>query len=303
MEKAFVTPLCDIKGGMTQKDEKIPTICALGSVNLDMIIQTSKLPVAGETITGGQFTALPGGKGANTAFSAQNLGVKVSLVAMVGDDAYAIEALKGVKDVGVDLSLVTTHPEAPTGLAFINVSHDGENQIAVASGANMEFAPDHLPTIEHDAILTQFEIPIATISEAIQNYTGFVAVNASPVSEEIKAIFERADLIIVNEGEYAAYKDALTEYRGLLAITLGSRGAIIRQKGKVIAEAKPPKIHVIDTTGAGDAFAAALTVALVEGQSPQQALRFACIAGALTTTKLGTQTAAPRRADVEALLS
>lgn len=280
----------------------LPTICALGSVNLDMIIQTAKLPVAGETVTGGQFTALPGGKGANIAFAAQNLGAQVSLVGMVGQDAYAEEALKGVKAAGVDLSLLAQHASAPTGLAFINVSEDGENQIAVASGANMEFGAEDLPALTHDAILTQFEIPLATIEAAITTYSGFVAVNASPVSQRTKAIFKRADLIIVNEGESAAYKDVLAGYHGLLAVTLGSRGAVIRQNGKVIAEATPPKVEVIDTTGAGDAFAAALTVALVEGQTPQQALQFACIVGALTTTKLGTQTAAPHRAEVDALL-
>ncbi len=280
----------------------LPTICALGSVNLDMIIQTATLPVAGETVTGGQFTALPGGKGANTAFAAQNLGAQVSLVGMVGKDAYAEEALKGVKAAGVDLSLILKHVSAPTGLAFINVSEDGENQIAVASGANMEFGAEDLPVLTHDAILTQFEIPIPTIEAATHDFKGFVAVNASPVSDGIRCLFDRANLIIVNEGEYAAYKDRLVNYHGLLAVTLGSRGAVIRQNGKVIAEAAPPKVDVIDTTGAGDAFAAALTVALVEGQSNEAALRFACTVGALTTTKLGTQTAAPKRAEVDALL-
>jgi ribokinase len=281
----------------------LPTLCCLGSVNLDMIIQTEKLPVAGETVTGGRFSSLPGGKGANTAFAAQNLGAQVSLVGMVGQDAYATEALKGVKEAGVDLSLIVEHDNAPTGLAFINVSDDGENQIAVASGANMEFMPEHLPALTQDAMLTQFEIPVATIEAATKDFKGFVAVNASPVSDGIRRLFDRAGLIIVNEGEYAAYKDRLVTYHGLLAVTLGARGAVLRQNGKVLAEAAPPKVDVIDTTGAGDAFAAALTVALVKGQSPEEALRFACTVGALTTTKLGTQTAAPKRGEVDALLA
>ncbi len=281
---------------------KTPTLCALGSVNLDLIIQTAKLPQAGETITQGLFHSLPGGKGANTAFAAQRLGAEVTLIAMVGEDAYASEALKGVKTSGVNLQSVMTHPTAPTGVAFINVSDDGENQIAVASGANMEFSAEHLPPLNYDAILTQFEIPVDTIAAAINAFEGFVAVNASPVTDDVVKIIPRADLIIVNQGEFEAFQEVFKDYQGLLAITLGAAGAVLKNGAEIIAEAKPPKVDVVDTTGAGDAFAAALTVALVEGQAPQSALNFACIVGALTTTKIGTQTATPNRPDVEALL-
>lgn len=277
-------------------------LCALGSVNLDMIIQTKTLPRAGETIAQGRFESLPGGKGANVALAAQKLGADVELRATVGADDYAAQALKFLKMGGVDLGHLVEIDGSHTGLAFINVADGGENQIAVASGANDLFRPEHLSPIHADGIVTQFEIPLATIEAAIKGFDGFVAINASPVVEGLETLLPNASLIIVNEGEYEAYQEVLSDYKGLLAITLGSKGAKFLKAGNILAEAQPPKVEVVDTTGAGDSFAAALTVALMEGQSPQKALEFACSVGALTTTKLGTQAATPSRAEVDVIL-
>ncbi len=279
-----------------------PKLCALGSVNLDLIIQTERLPKAGETVTQGKYTALPGGKGANVALAAQRLGAEVELRAAVGEDDYAEQALQFLQEAGVNLEHLIRLKDSHTGLAFINVAADGENQIAVASGANAAFTPERLTPITAHGIVTQFEIPIETIEAALKDYDGFVSINASPVLPGLERLTNRANLIIVNEGEYKAYKDVLESYEGWLAITLGEDGAKLLKYGEVIARAKPPKIEVVDTTGAGDAFAAALTVALMTGLKPQPSLEFACTVGALTTTKLGTQSAAPYRKDVEAVL-
>lgn len=274
-------------------------LTVLGSVNLDLIVQVVDLPKAGETVTGGVYTALPGGKGANVAVAAKRLGAETEIMAAVGDDEYAAQALVNLEKEGVYLDAVR-RLDAHTGLAFITVSSDGENQIAVASGANTAYAPSDVPKLCSDVLITQFEIPISVIEGALEGYKGYVVVNASPVRSDVNAIFSRADLIILNEGEASQYD--LRGYTGLVAVTLGSQGAELRKDGKVIAIAKPPKVVVVDTTGAGDAFAAALTVALAERQSEQDALEFACAVGALTTTKLGTQTASPTRAEVDALL-
>ncbi|CAM3667366.1 ribokinase [Litorimonas haliclonae] len=279
-----------------------PTLCVLGSINLDMVIQTAHLPRAGETVTQGKFHSTPGGKGANTALAAQRLGANVRLQAAVGNDPYAKEALSSLRAAGVNLKSVATIDKEATGVAFINVAEDGENQIAVASGANAVFSPDHLSAITEAAVLSQFEIPVPTLLAGLNSYDGFVAVNASPFTPDVEKVFQRADLIIVNEGEYAAYLSDLEGYSGLLARTLGGEGAELFKNGKLIATAKPPKVEVIDTTGAGDAFAAALTVALAEGQLETDALNFACTVGALATTKLGAQSAAPTRDEVETLL-
>ena len=274
-------------------------LTVLGSINLDLIVRVKTLPKAGETVTGGDYTALPGGKGANVAVVAKRLGAETEIMAAVGNDAYAAQALENLKREGVYLDAVR-RVEAHTGLAFITVSEDGENQIAVASGANAAYAPSDVPKLCSDVLITQFEIPAAVIEAALEGYTGFVAVNASPVRGGVEAILQRADLIIVNEGEAAHYD--LAAHEGLVAVTLGAKGAELRKNGDLIAKAVPPKVDVVDTTGAGDAFAAALTVALAEKQTPQEALDFACAVGALTTTKLGTQTASPTRAEVDALL-
>ncbi len=279
-----------------------PTLCVLGSINLDMVIQTAHLPRAGETVTQGKFHSTPGGKGANTALAAQRLGAKVRLQAAVGDDPYANEALSSLRAAGVNLNSVATIDKEATGVAFINVAEDGENQIAVASGANAAFLPAHISPVTETAVLSQFEIPVPTLLAGLEGFEGFVAINTSPFTPNVAKVFQRADLIIVNEGEYAAYLSELEGYSGLLALTLGGEGAKLFKKGKLIATAKPPKVDVIDTTGAGDAFAAALTVALAEGQSEMDALNFACTVGALATTKLGAQSAAPTRAEVGALL-
>jgi len=274
-------------------------LTVLGSVNLDLIVQVAALPKAGETVTGGTYTALPGGKGANVAVAAKRLGAETEIMAAVGKDDYAAQALVNLEKEGVYLDAVRKLG-AHTGLAFITVSKDGENQIAVASGANAAYAPKDVPKLCSDVLITQFEIPTAVIEAALNGYEGFVAVNASPVRSGVDAILNRADLIIVNEGEAVQYD--LKDHAGLVAVTLGSKGAELRKGGKIIASATPPKVEVVDTTGAGDAFAAALTVALAEKQSEANALEFACAVGALTTTKLGTQTASPTRAEVDAIL-
>ena len=274
-------------------------LTVLGSVNLDLIVQVKTLPKAGETVTGGNYTALPGGKGANVAVAARRLGAETEIMAAVGDDDYAAQALVNLEREGVYLDAVR-RVDAHTGLAFITVAEDGENQIAVASGANAAYRPADVPKLCSDVLITQFEIPTVVIEASLEGYEGFVAVNASPVRSGVEAILDRADLIIINEGEAAQYD--LSAHKGLVAVTLGGRGAELREDGKIIARAVPPKVEVVDTTGAGDAFAAALTVALAEKQNPQEALDFACTVGALTTTKLGTQTASPTRAEVDALL-
>jgi len=279
-----------------------PHITVLGSVNLDFIVKTKTLPKAGETIMNGVFETLPGGKGANVAMVAKRLGAEVALQACVGDDIYADAALETVRIEGVDLSNVIRLEQESTGVAFINVSEGGENQIAVASGANVKFRKEHLETTKTDAIISQFEIPADIILEFMRQTDAFKCLNASPVGPALLPFLPLLDLIIVNEGEYKAYEDDLTDYKGLLAITLGASGAKIIKNGDVIADSSPPSVHVVDSTGAGDSFAAALTLGLVEGKAIEEALDFAVTVGALATTKLGTQSAAPYRNQVEKIL-
>jgi ribokinase len=278
-------------------------IVVAGSVNLDLVASGAPLPGPGETVTGATLARHPGGKGANQALAARRLGADVSLVGRVGADPFGEEALSLLRAAGVDLAACRVDPQADTGVALIAVSPAGENQIVVAPGANARFGSDQLQALPEGALICQLELPVATVARAAQLARGFVALNLAPAADIPAPLFERADLIVVNEREAAFYGPRLREAKGLVAVTLGARGARLLLGGLEIAVAEPPRVQVVDTTGAGDAFVAALTVALVEGQSPPQALAFACAAGALAATRAGAQHSLPSRAEVTAILA
>lgn len=269
------------------------SIVVVGSVNLDFVATVAKLPVAGETVTGAELNRFPGGKGANQALAARRLGAEVSLVACVGNDAYADEALALLKSGGVDLTACYRDSTNPTGIALIAVDTKGENQIVVAAGANQCLLAEMLALPQADALICQLESPIETLIQAGKLFKGFFCANLAPAMEVPVQLIQRADLLIVNEVEATFYGDSLKEYKGLLAITYGAKGAVLKKDNKIIAQAKPPAINAVDTTGAGDTFAAALTLAIIEGQQLQNALEFACAAGAATATKAGAQPSLP----------
>ena len=278
------------------------SIAVIGSVNLDLVATVKKLPEAGETVTDAVLNRFPGGKGANQALAAQRLGADVQLIACIGDDAAADEALVLLREGGVDLSRVQRVPGTPTGTALIAVAPSGENHIVVAPGANRSLTPDVLTMPEADALICQLEVPVDTVAKAVQEFDGFVCVNLAPAMHIDVSILQRADLIIVNEIEATWYGDSLSAANGMIATTFGAAGAVLSKNGEDIARAKPPRIEAVDTTAAGDTFTAALTVALVEGQSPEKALQFACAAGAAAATKLGAQPSLPSREKVETLM-
>ena len=275
------------------------TVAVIGSVNLDLVAKADRLPAPGETITGAVLHRFPGGKGANQALAARRLGADVSLVARVGDDAAADEALALLDEGGVDLSQCVRLPGESTGTALIAVSAAGENQIVVAPGANRSLAPDSLGVPETDAIICQLEVPVDTIAAVARAYRGFLCVNLAPATHVDVSILQRADLVVVNETESEWYGGSLTACSGLVATTRGSGVATLSRDGATVAEARPPEVNAVDTTGAGDTFTAALTVALVEGRAPEAALKFACKAAAEATTRMGAQPGLPYREDID----
>jgi ribokinase len=278
------------------------SIAVIGSVNLDLVATVKKLPEAGETVTDAELSRFPGGKGANQALAAQRLGADVKLIACIGDDAAAEEALVLLQEGGVDLSRVQRVPDTPTGTALIAVAPSGENHIVVAPGANRSLSPDALELPVADALICQLEVPVDTVAKAASEFQGFLCVNLAPAMHIDVSILQRADLIIVNEVEATWYGDSLSAANGMIATTFGAAGAVLSKNGEDIARAMPPRIEAVDTTAAGDTFTAALTVALVEGQGPEKALQFACAAGAAAATKLGAQPSLPTRDEVFALL-
>ena len=276
----------------------MPTVAVIGSVNLDIVARVARLPAPGETVTGAKLHRFPGGKGANQALAAQRLGADVSLVARVGDDAAADEALALLRAGGVDLSACVAIPDVATGTALIAVAPSGENQIVVAPGANRYLLPDQLEVPDSDAVICQLEVPVETVVSVATAYKGFFCVNLAPAMEIDVAVLQRADLVVVNETESDWYGASLSACAGLVATTRGAGVASLERDGEVIAEARPPATEAVDATGAGDTFTAALTVALVGGQPPDKALQFACAAGAVAVTKMGAQPSLPMRSEV-----
>jgi ribokinase len=278
-------------------------VTVVGSVNLDLVMRVPRLPVVGETVTDGTFSRHPGGKGANQALAARRLGATVSLVAAVGDDETAEAALALLEQAGVDLSRCWMHESLPTGVAVILVDSHGENQIAVAPGANRSLTADALELGSEEAIICQLEIPIETVQAAAASTTGFFCLNAAPARTVPREVLKRADLVVVNEVEHATLGVDLSDVRGLVALTLGSAGATLYRHGRPVAKATPPRVEVVDAVGAGDCFVGALTVGLLDGLSPDLALQRAVVAGALATTVEGAQASMPTRAEVDALIA
>jgi ribokinase len=237
-----------------------PLITVVGSINLDFVAIAEKLPAPGETVVNAVLERHPGGKGANQALAARRLGAEVRMIGCVGDDPFAVEALRLLRDEEVDTGGCRIDPIQATGVALIAVSRDGENQIVVASGANAAFRPEHLPPAIEGALLCQLEIPQETIAAAMERTAGFVVLNLAPAAKVPDAWLARADLIVVNELESVFYGPALQAGHALVAVTQGSKLASLYRGGELIASQEPPKVEALDTTGAGDCFVAAPTL-------------------------------------------
>jgi len=234
---------------------------------------------------------VPGGKGANQAVAAARLGARVRMIGRVGRDAFADEALAGLREAGVELDVLET--DAPTGVAFISVDDKGENQIVVAGGANFELARLDFDVSDADAVMCQLESPDDVVREASRQ-ARFFCLNASPA----RGTGIHRDLLVVNEVEYKQ----LESPGGLVALTLGAEGAVLLEDTQEVARARPPEVEVVDTTSAGDAFAACLLVSLLEGRERQEALTRACAAGAIAASRPGAQPSLPTTAEVDEIL-
>jgi ribokinase len=188
-------------------------------------------------------------------------------------------------------------------VAVILVGNEGENLIGVAPGANARLAPDNLDLDPQRPLICQLEVPIETVSRAAATTSGFFCLNAAPAREVPVEVWHRADVVIVNQTERDHYGSALDECRGLVVVTMGKAGAEALQDGRVVAQARPPQVEAIDTVGAGDAFVAALAVSLLEDLGLEPALKRACAAGALATTRAGAQPSLPTAAEIDAIMS
>ncbi len=269
-------------------------LCVVGSINVDLTASVARLPGAGETVLGVDLRRNPGGKGANQAAAAARLGASVRMIGAVGDDEDGRRMLDNLQDAGVDAGGVWLGGSA-TGTALITVDAAGENQIVVCAGANDDVTVEGAVFDAEEAVLAQLEIPLPAVVALAEAVTGFFALNAAPAQTLPEAVVARADLVIVNETEYALLPE-LADAR-LVAVTYGGAGAALLARGTEAARVAAPRVHAISSVGAGDAFCAAITLALHAGWSPEDALRAACAVGADAVTHAGAQPPLRRLAD------
>lgn len=265
----------------------------VGSANTDLVARCERLPRPGETVTDADFERVPGGKGANQAVAAARLGARVRFVGRIGTDDLVLRSLERE---GIDTSGVVRE-DGEGGVAVILVEASGENVIVVAPGANRRLSPDEVDIGEADAVMSQLEIP-RDVVRAVAARSRFFCLNAAPATGWLEPELE-PDLLVVNRYEY----ELVGSRAGLVALTLGAEGAVLLQGDREVARAKPPQVQAVDGTAAGDAFCAALVVALLEGREQAQALARACAAGALAASRPGAQPSLPTAAEVDEALA
>lgn len=296
-------------------------VVVFGSINLDLVTRVARFPAPGETLAALSFATHPGGKGANQALAAARAGATVRLFGAVGSDTFAAAALELLRAGAVDLGGVARASGA-TGCATILVDAEGENCIAIAAGANAHVDPGAVPDAALTATTTlvlQNEVPEAAnaaLTARARRLDARIVLNAAPARPLPIDLLSQIDILIVNEHEAAALAaqhgwptDAAAFARAIsaisprlaVAVTLGSRGALLRSEGATLS-ATPPRVDVRDTTGAGDAFVGALAAALDHGAALRDALCSGVAAGTLACTTHGAQPSLPGRAAIEAAL-
>lgn len=287
------------------------SVVVVGSINIDMVMTTEKLPKIGETILGKDMNYYMGGKGSNQAVAAARIGAPVKLFASIGEDTFGDKALKHLEEEGIDTSLITVEPNIFTGLASI-FSIDTDNSIVVLPGANMLLEVDatfgeHLE--ENDVVLAQLEVPMAAIKNAfeIAQEKGCTTIlNPAPYNGEFLEFIDLIDVVTPNETEFEGMigKDLdsenleeemirwSNEYQTDLILTRGSEGVSYVKENKVYT-IDAHDVEVQDTTGAGDTFNGILASLLAQEATLDEAVIQANLGAALSTTKLGAQTGMP----------
>ena len=300
-----------------------PVVVVLGGINMDLVGATERMPAPGETVFGRSFHTAPGGKGANQAVAAARLGAEVRMVGRVGRDEFGPVLLEGMRREGIDVSGVATDPDNSSGIAIILLDGQKENYIVAIYGANLASDQEQVRAVESaldgaDVLLLQLETPLAVAAEAARIAKGKgvrVVWDPAPALEMGKDAYALCDALTPNqvEAEFLsgipvsdldsariAARKLVGEGVSACVITMAEAGAYYatqRDEGFV----PPVNVETVDTVAAGDAFSAGLGVALAEGRSLGEAIKYASAAGALAVTKRGAQEAMPYRREVDAL--
>jgi ribokinase len=300
-------------------------VTVVGSFAVGLTLRAPRFPVRGETLIGSDFDMGPGGKGSNQAVGAARLGAESHLVACIGADLFGDMAVTLYNAENVHMEHLQRSPQRNTGVGFITLDAKGDNHIILDPGANALLTPAAVDAAEEliaasDVVLSVLEIPVETAGRAMalaRRHGATAILNPAPATPLGDGVLSQVDVLTPNASELRILlglapddpSDALTLARRLqgrgvrnLVVTLGAEGAlIVREDGSTEHVAGTP-VHVVDSTGAGDAFTCALGVALAEGQSLAAAVQFATRAGALACTRLGVIPALPYRQEVESLL-
>ncbi len=291
-------------------------VLVIGSINMDLVVETGHFPAPGETLLGQRFSTFAGGKGANQAVAAQRLGAQVTLVGCVGDDSFGRELLAQLKAEGIDTRHVRVVKESGTGVAAITVSQ-AENSIVVVPGANHALTPADLDAVESsfadvDVVLCQLEIPLATVEAAAaiaQRHGKPFLLNPAPASKLPASLLERVALLTPNEHELALvfggvaenWRQQLCAHPQRIIMTKGADGAWFADANGELAHQAAFKVSAVDTTGAGDTFNGAL--AAFWGDDLAKLAHLACAASALSVTRAGAQGGMPTREELLAFIA
>jgi len=297
-----------------------PRITVVGSVNMDLVFRTPRMPAVGETLHGHEFCQIPGGKGANQAVAAARQGAQVSFIGAVGDDGFGSFSRDCLAAEGMELTHLARVAGVATGVAGILVDDSGSNSIVLAAGANATLTAAQVDAATAaiagaQLLVCQLETPLATVTRAIEiaRAQGVkVILNPAPAQDLTDALLAQVDYLILNETEAsqlsgiavvgqdsakAASEQILRRGTGTVLLTMGEHGALITEStGSQFIPAV--KVDVVDTTAAGDTFVGAFAVGLANGLSVIDASREAQYTAALTVTKLGAQTSIPQRQQV-----
>ncbi len=299
-------------------------VLVIGSLNVDLVMRVARLPRAGETLIASSFAVVPGGKGANQAVAAARSGAPVAMIGRVGDDGFGVLVRDELSRAGVGVDHVRLDPDAHTGTAQIVVDEAGHNAIVIASGANAR--TDVADVLEAETawygamlVVLQLEIPLRTIMASVDTAVRRrlpVLLNAAPAQPLPAELQGALSWLVVNEieaeqlagrstahGAIRSVADAFTAARALhrpgqhVIVTLGAAGAVLVTNHDAV-HVPAPRVDVVDTTGAGDAFIGALAAALHRSASPRDAVREAVAAGSVACTRAGAIPSLPTRAEV-----
>lgn len=294
-------------------------VLVAGSINTDLVARVRVAPAAGETVTGQGFAVFGGGKGANQAVAASRSGAITTMLGAVGEDDFGQQRLADLQADHIDVSHVARLASASSGVALIVVEESGQNRISYVPGATLgvtpEMAVDAAETVAPSLILATLELPpesLRALFEVARRRGATVMVNASPEPASGRAAMGFADILVVNETEAAGLlgeRDVVTDWAGAarrlldhgpssVVITLGAEGALVAQ-GNTVHHLPAPKVNVVDTTGAGDAFSGAMAAAIARGGSIIEAARTGVAAGALSVMRAGAQPSIPHQSEID----